>query len=246
MSQSLDRGLRILDEIAAGRTSLTEIAQSLEVHKATALRLLATLQQHHFVYRVDPSHYRLGRRLFDLAAFALDSRQVVARARAAMHTVAQATGRGCYLATLEDDEVVVVEVDSGRGFLQTLPRIGEALPLHATAGGKVLLSGLPTSRLDAHLSRIPLTAYTERTTTDIEVLRTMAATVAAEGFALEMGEFQPHLGAVAAPVRDFSGSVVAALAVTVPSVLFVEQELAKYVPDLLAGAAEASRELGWD
>ncbi len=246
MSQSLDRGLRILDEIAAGRTSLGEISQSLEVHKGTVLRLLATLQQHHFVYRDDPSHYHLGRRLFDLAAFALDGRQVVAHARDAMRRLGQATGRGSYLATLEGDEVVVVEVDPGRGALQTVPRIGEALPAHATASGKVLLSGLPPKRLDALLARLPLDALTDRTTTDFQAVRVEVAKVTSAGFALEFGEFQPHLDAVAAPVHDFAGTVVAALTVTVPSVSFAEQELTRYVPELLAAAAEASRELGWD
>jgi DNA-binding IclR family transcriptional regulator len=246
MSQSLDRGLRILDEIAAGRTSLGEIAQSLEVHKGTVLRLLTTLQQHHFVYRDDPSHYHLGRRLFDLAAFALDGRQVVAHARDAMRSLGQSTGRGSYLATLEGDEVVVVETDPGRNALQTVPRIGEALPAHATAGGKVLLAGLPAKRLDALLARLPLDGLTDRTATDVAAVRDEVAKVTSAGFALELGEFQPHLDAVAAPVRDFSGKVVAALAITVPSVSFAEQELTRYVPELLAGAAEASRELGWD
>lgn len=246
MSQSLDRGLRILDEIAAGRNNLGEISKSLGVHKGTVLRLLTTLQQHHFVYRDDPSHYHLGRRLFDLAAFALDARQVVAHAREAMRRVGQATGRGTYLATLEGDEVVVVEVDPGRGSLQALPRIGEALPPHATASGKVLVSGLSAAKLDALLARLELTVFTDRTATDAAAVREEAAKAASVGFALELGEFQPHLDSVAAPVKDFSGRVVAALAITVPSVSFAEQELTRYVPDLLASAAEVSRELGWD
>src|SRR5215218_8484859 len=98
MSQSLDRGLRILDEIAAGRTTLTEMSESLDVHKSTVLRLLTRLQQHHFVYREDPLHYRLGRRLFDLASFALESREIAPLARPAMRRLTQETGNATYLA----------------------------------------------------------------------------------------------------------------------------------------------------
>lgn len=246
MAQSLDRGLRILDEIAAGRTTLGEISTSLGVHKSTVLRLLATLQQHHFVYREDASNYRLGRRLFSLASFALDSRQLIAQARDIMRRLGQSSGHASYLASLEGGELVVVGVASGRRALHPVVGVGDALSIHATAAGKVLLSDLAVSARDDLLGEPPLEACTERTITDAGDLNTQASRAASLGYAMELGEFLPHVNALAAPVRDSSGAIVASLALTVPSVSFSEAELTAFVPELLAAATEISSNLGWD
>ena len=244
MAQSLDRGLRILDEIAVGRTTLGEIADSLGVHKTTVLRLLATLQEHHLVYREDANHYRLGGRLFDLAAFALDSRQVVSQARGPMRRLAQSTGYGVYLATLEGGGAMVVEVAAGRGLLQTGLRVGVALPLHATASGKVLLSGLSVRKRVEVLVGYEFLAMTERTLGTRADLEAAVERATAQGFSLEVGEHELYVNAAAAPVRDSTGGVVAALAVTVPGVYSEEGGLTRCIPALLAGAAEISHDLG--
>lgn len=243
MSQSLDRGLRILDEIAAGRTTLTDMAESLGVHKSTVLRLLTTLQQHHFVHREDAHHYKLGRRLFDLASFALESREVVAIARPAMRRLRQTTGHSVYLATYEDGDAVVVEVAPARRPLQLALRVGEALPLHATASGKVLAAALPDDERDALLAGAPFRAYTERTLTDADALSAELAEVARAGVAFERAEYEDYMNTVAAPVHDSTGAVVAAMAVTAPVVALDEQGLSASSPRLLAACDEVSREL---
>lgn len=247
MSQSLDRGLRILDEIAAGRTTLGEMSESLGVHKSTVLRLLVTLQQHHFVHREDAHHYALGRRLFDLAAFALESREVIALARPAMRRLQHAAGHSVYLATYETEEgvVVVVEVAAGRGPFQMAVRVGEALPLHATASGKTLAAALPEDELGAILARAPLQVFTARTIGDAESLNAELAKVTASGFALELAEHEDYINAVAAPVRDSNGRVVAAIALTAPLVSLDARGLTAFTPQLLAACDEVSRGLGW-
>src|SRR5687768_13325321 len=101
------------------------MSESLGVHKSTVLRLLTTLQQHHFVYREDAAHYRLGRRLFDLASFALESREIASIARPAMRRLAQATGHSVYLAVLEAGQSVVVEVSATPGRSHMALRVGE-------------------------------------------------------------------------------------------------------------------------
>lgn len=245
MSQSLDRGLRILDEIAAGRTTLADISESLGVHKSTVLRLLGTLQQHHVVRREDEHHYALGRRLFDLASFALQSREVVAIARPAMRHLCQATGYSVYLATYEASEAVVVEVAAGRRPLQLALRVGEVLPLHATAGGKIFGAELSGEDRVAVLAQAPFTGHTAATLTDRDQVSAEWAKVRGSGLAHEVGEYGDYINAIAAPVRDSTGSVVAAMALTAPAVGRDHDGLEPVTPRLLAACAEVSLEMGW-
>lgn len=245
MSQSLDRGLRILDEIAAGRRTLTEMSESLGVHKSTVIRLLATLQQHHFVHREDQLHYQLGRRLFDLASFALESREVVALARSSMRQLMQSTGHAVYLATLEAGEVAVVEIAASRGPLHKVLRVGEGLPVHATASGKILLAGLGSEEVDEVLESASLRSFTGRTVVDRAAIRAQIESARSSGYALELAEHEEFVNAVAAPVRDFRGAVVAAMTLTLPAVALDARGMTGYVPQLLAACGEVSAELGW-
>jgi DNA-binding IclR family transcriptional regulator len=245
MSQSLDRGLRLLDEIAAGRTTLAEMSESLGVHKSTVLRLLFTLQQHHFVYREDAHNYRLGRRLFDLASFALESRHIAALARPAMRRLTQATDQAVYLAVLEAGQVVVVEVSANRGRSHVALRVGESLPLHATASGKALLAGSPPDAVDDLLRACDFAALTSATATAPDQLREELEEIRASGFAIELAEHEDYVSALASVVRDSTGTAVAAMALTVPGVSVSEQAVTRYTPQLFAACSEVSLELGW-
>ena len=234
MSQSLDRGLRILDEIAAGRTTLADISESLGVHKSTVLRLLVTLQQHHFVHRADAHHYRLGRRLFDLASFAIESRDVASLARPAMDRLRESTGGAVHLATHEEGEAVVVAVAAGRAPQARPLRVGEVLALDAPATA-VLAAALPEAQVETLLGQA--------------VRRSELDGVREAGFAVGRADHRDDprsdLATVAAPVRDSTGAVVAAMALTLPSSRAPTRTAAPGTPRLLEACDEVSRELGW-
>ncbi|TQM11712.1 IclR family transcriptional regulator [Pseudonocardia kunmingensis] len=234
MSQSLDRGLRILDEIAAGRTTLSDISESLGVHKSTVLRLLVTLQQHHFVHRADAHHYRLGRRLFDLASFAIESRDVASVARPAMDRLRDSTGGWVHLATHEEGEAVVVAVAAGRGPHAGPARVGEVLPLHAPATA-VLAAALPQEQMETLLGQaVPRT--------EIDAVRQAGFAV---GRADHRDEHRADVATVAAPVRDSTGAVVAAMTLTLPRSGVPTRVPPSGTPRLLEACDEVSRELGW-
>jgi len=235
--QSLDRGLRILDEIAAGRTTLGSIADSLGVHKSTVLRLLATLQRHHFVQREDASHYRLGRRLYDLASFASDSRDAVGAADGPMRALAQHSGRAVYLAVLEGVEAVVA-LKHGPGGEPEPAQVGAPLPLPQTAAGQVLLAGLSSAEQALHLAAVHVDQRA-----DVEAA---LADAAASGFAVATDPDDASVRHVATEVRGSGARTVAALAVTGPSADLDEATVARLLPQLFETAAEISKELGGD
>ncbi len=244
MSQSLDRGLRILDEIVAGRTTLTEISQALGVHKSTALRLLTILQQHHFVSRVGTSDYRLGHRLFDLATFATESRDVTAALHEPLRTLAKVTKSTAYAVILDKGAGLVTDVAGHEDELADLVHVGMDVPLHTTAAGKVLLAAMKPGELDGVLNS-SVANSSQGSSFDRGALMDEIGKVRVSGIAQGQGEFPSAALSVAVPVRDARSEVVAALAL-----IGEPSEHARFQPrallaQLLAAASNASARLGW-
>ncbi|WP_347567482.1 IclR family transcriptional regulator [Actinopolyspora sp. BKK1] len=245
MSQSLQRGLALLNTLAEGPRNLDQLAEAAGVHKSTALRLLRTLESARFVNRPDAHRYRLGSALFELANCALDGIDVRAAAGAKLRELGERTGHTVHLAVREGDSAVYVDkVDSSRS-VRMYSRTGARAPLHCTAVGKVLLSGMSEQDRRELVARLERPAWTEHTITGAESLLAEVDRVSAEGCAFDRGEHEDFVHCVAAGVRDPSGAVVAAVSVSVPEMLLGFDELSGWSGELRQACARISAELGW-
>ena len=146
--QSVDRALRILEILArSGESGVTEIAAALEVHKSTAFRLVATLEQHGLVEQVEGrGKYRLGVGLLRLAGATSARLDVVQEARPLCKQLAAATGETVNLATLSGNSALYLDQVAGPSALQPHNWVGQHIPLHATSNGKVLMAWLSRCR----------------------------------------------------------------------------------------------------
>lgn len=243
MSQSLDRALALVEELADGRRSLDELTTSAGLHKSTVLRLLRTLESRRFVQRDGPHHYRLGTALFDLAQRSLDDRDVRRSAEPALRELNQLTGHTVHLASFEDGEVVYIDKFESRHAVRMYSRIGKRAPLHCTAVGKVLLAALPPARRRAIAEGLSYPKLTENTITTPEAYLAELDVVAERGYALDNAEHEDFIHCLAAPISG-PRDVVAAVSVSVPKVIADLDTLLALVPDLLATAATASIECG--
>nr|WP_245695654.1 IclR family transcriptional regulator [Actinopolyspora saharensis] len=245
MSQSLQRGLALLNTLAEGPRNLDQLAEAAGVHKSTALRLLRTLESARFVNRPDAHRYRLGSALFELANCALDGIDVRAAAGAKLRELGERTGHTVHLAVREGDSAVYVDkVDSSRS-VRMYSRTGARAPLHCTAVGKVLLSGMSEQDRRELVARLERPAWTEHTITGAESLLAEVDRVSVEGCAFDRGEHEDFVHCVAAGVRDPSGAVVAAVSVSVPEMLLGFDELSGWSGELRQACARISAELGW-
>lgn len=153
-----------------------------------------------------------------------------------------------HVAVLEDMDVIyIAKVDSSHA-VRMVSATGRRLPAHCTAVGKMLLAGLPEAvleeRLDANTAGRELVRMTPRSITDPDALRAALAEIRILGVAGEQQESNPDVSCVAAPVRDRSGRVVAALSVSVPVHRWTEERENELTALAVKGANELSERLG--
>lgn len=243
--QSVDRALTILERLARhGEAGVTELAAGLDVHKSTAFRLVATLEQHGLVEQTeDRGKYRLGVGLLRLAGATTARLDVVQEARPLSRKLAADTGETVNVAVLADRSALYLDQVAGSSQLQSHNWVGQHIPLHATANGKVLLCGLEPERLEETLGS--LAAYTDMTITRKGKLRTEIEQVREQGYAVAVDELEVGLTAAAAPIRNAHGDVIASISVSGPTFRLNESRIQEVVSLLVEAAAEVSHRLGW-
>lgn len=243
--QSVDRALSILEDLARlGVAGVTEIAGELGVHKSTAFRLVATLEAHGLVEQTaERGKYRLGVGVLRLAGATTARLDVVQEARSVCRRLAADTGETVNIAVLSEHSALYLEQVAGSSALQSHNWVGQHIPLHATSNGKILLSGLGPDELDEVLGALP--AYTELTITKKDQLRAEVEHAREVGHAVAVDELEVGLTAVAAPIRNAHGDVIASMSVSGPTLRLDQERVDEVVEQLVAAAGEVSHRLGW-
>ncbi|VEW10725.1 Transcriptional regulator kdgR [Brevibacterium casei] len=215
--RSVDRVAALLELLSARKAPmrLIEIAQDLDLPKSTAHGILQTLQAKGFIVRDQNQRYRLSLRLFSLAASALEIVDLPELARPAMEQASQETGLTCNLAVLDDHDVLYIEkVEARDGVVRLVTHVGTRIPAHQTALGHVLVGSMPADEQEEWLSRHVFEKATEKTCPDAESYRKVLQKQAKVGYAVDDQGLHAAVTGFAAPVRDRSGRVIAALSLS--------------------------------
>ena len=244
--QSVDRAIAILEILARdGEAGVTEVARELDVHKSTASRLLAALDRRELVTQdTARGKFRLGVGIVRLAGAASQKLDLVQESRPVCRALAQQVGETVNLAILSGRDALYLDQAAGPAALSPHNWAGQRIPLHATSDGKVLLAYLPEAELAACLTP-PLARFTERTITAVEDFPALLAQVRRRGFATAAEEFEAGLTAIAAPVRNAEGTVVASVSASGPSVRIPAGRIPALADAVRRAADEVSRRLGW-
>ena len=244
--QSVDRAVHILELLAEhGEAGVTEIAAALNVHKSTAFRLVASLEGRGLVdQNGERGKYRLGTGLIRLAGSSIARLDVVQEGRAVCRALAASTGETANLAVLSDGAVLYLDQAAGLTAGQLHNWVGQRVPVHATANGRVLLADLTDDQVAALVGE-DLPTFTPATLATAEALVTALVRVRQEGFALVVDELEVGLTAVAAPIRSLRGDVVASVSVSGPSFRMTSGGTEEAVSRVRHAAAQISHRLGW-
>ena len=243
--QSVERAVTILEILArAGEARVTEMASEIGVHKSTAFRLVSTLEKSGLVEQAeDRGKYRLGVGLLRLAGATTARLDVVQEARPICRKLSFDTGETVNIAVLSDRSAFYLDQFAGPSALQPHNWVGQHIPLHATSNGKVLLSELADDELARIVASLP--SYTENTITTKKRLRRELEEIRARGYAIATDELEIGLAAIAAPIRNAHGDVIASLSISGPTFRLGEARLRELQPMLIDAATEVSHRLGW-
>lgn len=243
--QSVDRALNVLDLLAQrGEVGVTELAGELAVHKSTAFRLVTALERRQLVEQVgDRGKYRLGLGILRLAAATTGRLDVTREGQVVCERLAQELGETVNIAILVESSAVNVLQEFGNAAVGSRNWIGRPTALHATSSGKVLLAFADETVRKGVLGGA-LERLTERTVTDPAELSRQLDEAVQRGWAGTDEELEIGLTAIAAPIRDGSGKVVAAVSVSGPSYRLTPESFEQVAVRLIEGAAEISSRLG--
>jgi len=237
---AVQRAIAILEELARARTELgtNEIARRTGINVSTISRILATLAAGGLVDHVPSTgRYRIGVGLVRLANAAHEGLDIRSLARPHLEDLGKQIGETVTLSIPAEYEAFTLDFVQSSLTVRSVAEVGRTSIGHATAVGKVLLAHGGTLRPG------PLTAFTDRTITDRAVLEVEIARVAERGWAQALGEREADLNAVAAPVVDRTGKLVAILGAQGPAVRFSPRAMRAAVELLVDKAALISSAL---
>jgi DNA-binding IclR family transcriptional regulator len=247
--QSVSHALDVLEQFCdeADELGVTELSKRLKLHKNNVFRLLATLESRGYIEQNRASeNYRLGIHCLQLGQSYVQHSGILRQAKPAMDGVVHQAREMAYVALLRRGGAVPVQVVDADRAVRLVLRLGEVLPLHCTAPGKVFLAFEPEDDAKAMLPD-PLAKFTERTPVERQVLQQQLRSVTTNGYAVDMGEHVEDVRAVAVPIRDYTRAVVAALVVAGPSYRFQAERIDKELAPLVVKAGrELSSRLGFD
>ncbi|MGH8689918.1 MAG: IclR family transcriptional regulator [Burkholderiales bacterium] len=244
---SVANSIRLLTSFSGEEDELgiTTLASRLRLAKSTVHRLAATLTSAGFLEQnSETGKYRLGVALFELGALVRRRMDVATEARPRLRELLDKTGETVQLGIVDHYSVLYVyEMESPRA-IRMAAAVGGRAPLHCTAVGKVLLAFQPEDYVRAVIER-GLTPYTPKTVTRREALRDMLEEVKLRDHAVDDEESEGGLRAIAAPVRNHNGAVIAALGVAAPVQRMSKKAMHTCVPSVIATANAVSARLGY-
>lgn len=213
--QSLARGLSVLRVFGAESAELTlsEVARRTRLTRAAARRFLLTLVDLGYV-RFDGRLFSLSPRVLDLGYAYLSSLTLPDIAEPHLEWLVNEVGESSSMSVLDGDDVVYVARVPTSRIMTVAINVGTRFPAYATSMGRVLLAGLAEADVDAYLARADLQPLTGSTVSDPEALRAAIGRTRRQGWAMVDQELEEGLRSIAAPVRDRSGRVSAAVNVS--------------------------------
>jgi DNA-binding IclR family transcriptional regulator len=245
--QTVTNAARLLKAFLTREESLgvSELARRLGLGKSAVHRLLVTLCAEGLVEQVPrDGGYRLGLVMFELGEAVRVHMDLHAAAGPVLAHLREQTGESAQVGMLDGDEVVYVDRLESSHSLRLFTETGRRVPVHCTSSGKVLMAFASEARRETFLAG-RLAQLTPYTLTEPDRLRDELATVRARGWAEAVNEREIGVASLAAPVRDASGAVVAAISIGAPITRFRAMPR-KGLSRIVAEAGEAvSRRLGW-
>jgi len=250
--QTIERTAFILETLGQhpNGLSLGELSEKVNLPKGTTHRLLTSMVYVDFVRQNHINkHYHLGFKLVELGNNLLSHIDLRNEAHPHLLKLGEKVHETIHLVILDDDEALYIDkvnMYSQRGGLQMVSRLGSKIPLYCSAVGKILLAFMPEAAADVIIKNTNFNQLTKKTITSGEKLMLRLEQVKQTGYAYDDEENEEGVRCIAAPIRDESGQVVAAMSVSVPaSRMSIDQINMSLRPQVVETAENISQRLGF-
>ena len=246
---SLSRGFKLLSTVCTSATplSLSELSKQSELSISTIQRLTYTLQHMGLLDRDHQTKkFKIGPEMITLSFTVIDNLGLKEVAYPYMQELNQKINEVVALAVFSGTQVILIESIKTQQILNVSTSGGVSIPFHATASGKAMLAYMPDTKADVLLSKLSFEKFTPNTITSLDAFKAELPKVRKDGFASSIEESNYGLNAVAAPIRNNEGEVLAALTVLVPTVRVSEDKLInEYGPQVAKIANRISFDMGF-
>jgi len=243
-TQTLVRGLDVLEAVATGVNSLSELAVTLKLNRSTAHRLAATLVERRYLTFVPRSGYGLGAKSLELGYQARVQLNVPRVAREYLEKLAVQTGDTVHLGVLDGTRALYLDKIPGGRRVEISSRVGELQPLRSTGLGKALLLDENEGRLK-DFYRCEEASEQNYEVSESTWMRRMRE-YAKLGYTFDLEENEDRIRCVAAPIRDATGRIKAAISVSSAAQYMNDARMQALTKDVCRTAEQISRELGWE
>jgi len=244
--KDLTRIILLFNTFQFEERSVTEISKNLNMLPSKVSRMLGTIEKEGFVEKnPETKKYRLGIRFFELGmvyAFHLPLRRII---RPHIEQMAKELNLTVGWAILRNNRVIVVDRIQNMNIDMLAQRIGLNLPIHTTAIGKLLLAYLPEEDQDKVLESIELVKLTDATVVDKELIKENLKVIKERGYSTDERETHKDLNGIAAPIKNATGDVVAAIHLMGEDSRISAQEFFQFASFLKEKALFISRQLGY-
>jgi len=246
MVPALERGLRLMQEFGRDNATLgaPELARRLNLPRATVFRMLNTLEAMGFLQR-EGNDYRLGLAVLRMGFEFLGSLELTQLGQPVIERLSRAIDLPCNIVVRDGRSIVyVAKVTPPVPFASSV-HVGTRLPAHATVLGHVLLGDLSLPELRALYPEARLERHSAQTPDTVDELFDAVQAARERGHVVSEGFFEAAICTVAAPVRDASGQIVAALGTTLSAARLDPKRRPTLIAGVCAAAAELSQLLNY-
>lgn len=246
--QVVERCFAIMEEIAlcGGEAPLSHLSKSIGLPHSTIHRFLSTLLKLGYIEQnADNGRYRMGLKILMLSGTILANLDLRRVSRIYLTKLMEMTRETSNLTVLDNDEVVYIEKVESKATVRAFSLIGKRAPVHSTGAGKVLLSEMALHDVIAILKRRGMPVLTEKTVTDVRSYLSGLHGVRRDGFALDDEECEVGVRCIAAPVRDHSCKVIAAISISGPTTRITDERLPLLSRSVIDVAYEISQDMGF-
>lgn len=249
MVKSADRVMQILEAIGSSEEGKThgELSSALNIPKSSLSLLLANLVGREYLsLNGTDKRYTLGPQVLVLAGRYLSSLDIVRLGQPVLKKITRAIDESAEIAIKRGHEIIIISMEDRSQPLSRMIQLGDRAPIYATAAGKAILAHLSDDEIDQYISSVELTAITKATITNPDVLWRQLQAIRSGALARSNEELHEGITAMACPVFDLYGSVVASIVLPIPTIRFTPEK-EKNAEKMLRGASiELSHQLGFD